>query len=224
MAEQAVYRFPRGGAEVSGPSVYLARELARAWGNVRFGIRIVSEDDERVHVQGYAWDIERNVYVEHEDKFKKLIPRKRGGQTMWIVPNERDLRELVNRRAAICLRNAILEVIPRDIVDEAMEVAHDTLVRATRSAPREQVVQRLVAAFSRLGITAQQIESYVGGPLDQITEEQIAGLREVYKSIEDGNSRPEEYFGTQADSGKTDAADEEKTRTEAVAEKAEGLF
>jgi len=35
MAESATYNFPRGGKSISGPSVDLARELARCWGNIR---------------------------------------------------------------------------------------------------------------------------------------------------------------------------------------------
>src|SRR5690625_3214268 len=34
-AENALYSFPRGGQTVKGPSVQLAREIARCWGNIR---------------------------------------------------------------------------------------------------------------------------------------------------------------------------------------------
>ncbi|MCH8828317.1 MAG: type II secretion system F family protein, partial [Planctomycetes bacterium] len=45
-AEVARYSFPRGDATIEGPSIDLAREIARCWGNMRCGIRIVSQDDE----------------------------------------------------------------------------------------------------------------------------------------------------------------------------------
>src|SRR5690606_32675204 len=50
-AEGAMYRFPRGGQQVEGPSVQLAREIARCWGNIRYGLRIVSVDAEMIHIR-----------------------------------------------------------------------------------------------------------------------------------------------------------------------------
>ena len=35
LAERAFYRYPRGGEQVEGPSIHLARELARCWGTSR---------------------------------------------------------------------------------------------------------------------------------------------------------------------------------------------
>src|SRR5690606_40175898 len=86
LAEEAVYNFPRGGQRVSGPSVNLAREIARCWGNVRYGLRVVSVDEDMVHIRGYAYDLETNAHVEHEDKFEKLVYRKSQG---WVKPDER---------------------------------------------------------------------------------------------------------------------------------------
>ena len=48
-------------------------------------------------------------------------------RTEWTVPDERDLRELTNRRGAICVRNAILALVPPDLVEDAMATADQTL-------------------------------------------------------------------------------------------------
>ncbi|MDP9135238.1 MAG: hypothetical protein M3N56_10485, partial [Actinomycetota bacterium] len=45
-AAMSVYRFPRGGSSVSGPSVKLARPLAAMWGNMRSGFSVVTIDDD----------------------------------------------------------------------------------------------------------------------------------------------------------------------------------
>jgi hypothetical protein len=62
LAEKAFYRFPRGGQTVSGPSVHLARELARTWGNVQYGLVEMRRDDEfgQSEMQAFAWDVEKN--------------------------------------------------------------------------------------------------------------------------------------------------------------------
>lgn len=198
-AESANYAFPRGGQTVTGPSVDLARELARIWGNIRYGMRIVSEDDERVHVKGYAYDLESNTYVESEDKFAKLVQRRNRvtRETEWVKADERDLRELVNKRGAICVRNAVLQLLPSDIVQDAMARSRDTVQKLARGEiqqDREQAIRRLALAFHDIGVNGEMIAGYLKHPMELITNEEIADLRAIYKSIRDGNSRREEYF------------------------------
>lgn len=198
-AEGANYAFPRGGQVVTGPSVDLARELARIWGNVRYGLRIVTEDDERVHIKGYAYDLESNTYVESEDKFAKLVQRRNKvtRQSEWVKPDERDLRELVNKRGAICVRNAILQLLPSDIVMDAMARCRDTAQKAAKGEiqqDREAAIRRLALAYHDIGVNSEMIAGYLKHSMELITNEEIADLRAIYKSIRDGNSRREEYF------------------------------
>ena len=197
-AEGALYNFPRGGQAVIGPSVQMARELARCWGNMRFGIRIVTEDAASVHIKGYAYDLESNNYIEAEDKFAKKVQRKqRDGTTAWVTPDERDLRELVNRRGAICVRNAILQIMPPDIVDDAMGRVQQTLKEAANgelAADRPGAIKRMVLAFANVHVTAEMMTQKLGHSLDIITDAELAELRTIYASIRDGNSKREEHF------------------------------
>ena len=200
-AQEARYQFKRGNSIVSGPSVDLAREIARCWGNIRYGLRIVSVDAETVHIRGYAYDLETNAYVEHEDKFAKLIYRKQGG---WVVPDERELRELINRRGAILVRNAILQVVPSDVVDAAEEEVKRTMVKAAKGEieqDREAAIRSVAVAFSEFGVTTDMLADYLGHPLDAITPDELADLRAIYKSIRDGNSRVAEHFDLNAGRG-----------------------
>lgn len=194
-AEGGFYSFKRGGAAVEGPSVKMARELARVWGNVRHGLRIVSIDDDYVHVKGWALDLETNAYVENEDKFRKLIERKNRG---WVVPDERDLRELINKRGAICVRNSVLQVMPPDIVDEAVRVAKTTMISAAKGEiegqSREEAARRLALAFADLGVTTDMLQKHLGHSLDIVTDEEVVKLRGIYTSLNDGHSKREEHF------------------------------
>jgi hypothetical protein len=194
MAECAEYRFPRGGKEIVGPSIDCARELARCWGNIRFGIRLVSLDAETVHIKGYALDLESNSQIEMEDKFKKLIFRKSQG---WVEPDERDLRELINRRGAICVRNAILQLLPPDFKEDACRQANVTLQKAARGEieqSREEAVRRLVLSYDRFGVTAAMIEQRLDHTLETINAEELTDLRKIWKSISDGVAKREEFF------------------------------
>lgn len=204
-AENAAYSFPRGGQTVTGPSVDLAREMARCWGNVRYGLRVVSEDEQSIHIKGYAFDLETNNLVEAEDKFRKLIYRKKGG---WVQPDERDLRELVNRRGAILIRNCILQLLPPDITEDALRKADETNERVA-SGQLEQdpkaAVRTMVMAFTRLAVSPEMLARYVGHPLDILSAAEIADLRKVYVSIRDGNTRREDHFTLAATDGQAPA-------------------
>ncbi len=199
MAESAEYSFPRGGKAVTGPSVDLAREGARCWGNIHYGLRIVSSTDQKIHIRGFAVDLETNTYAEAEDEFKPLIQRKIPGtkETEWRTPDERDLRELINRRGAICVRNALLQILPPDIIEDARKRANETLQQAadgSLSANREDTIRRMVLNFDKIGVSKEMLEEYLTHPLSLITGEELSELKRIWKSINDGQTKREEHF------------------------------
>ena len=198
-AKAGMYSFPRGGTNVKGPSVDLARGLARIWGNMRYGLDIVSEDEDRVHVRGWAYDVETNIQVSSEDKFPKMIQRKgQNGQAQWIrCKDEREIRELVNRRGAICVRNALLQVIPADLIDSAQERCEKTLRKAAAGEiqeSREETIRSLVLAFSEFGVTKDLLEGRLGHPLQVITADELVELRKSWKTLSDGHTTVGELF------------------------------
>lgn len=204
MAESAQYQFPRGKTKVTGPSVDLARELARCWGNIRYGLRLISNNDELCHIRGYALDLETNAYIEQEDQFAPKIQRKNSsGVSAWVKADERDLRELIAKRGAILVRNAILQLVPPDVVDAALEKAQDTMKRAARgelTQNREDAIRRLVLAFDRVSVTSEMLQRKLGHELSLISEDELVELRAIWKSLHDGNSRREEHFDVKRDS------------------------
>lgn len=201
MAEAATYGFPRGGKQITGPSVDCARELARCWGNIRYGLRVIAQTNDRMHIKGYALDLETNSYVEAEDEFSKLIQRKvdspQGKITKWVEPDERDLRELTFRRGAILVRNCILQILPPDLVDNVLSVATQTLAKFAKNELKENpedAVKRIVLLFDRIGVTVGMLEEYLSHPLNIVTAEELASLRQIGKAIADGAAKREEFF------------------------------
>lgn len=203
-ADAASYSFPRGMKQtddgkwvknyIEGPSVDIAREAARVWGNIRYGLEIVRDDERSRQIRGWAWDLETNVKVTAEDDFAKLIQRKgkNGGPTEWVKPDERDLRELTNRRGAICTRNSILQLLPKDLIEEALKVADETLRNEAQQDP-DAARRKVILSFSELNVTPVMLEAKLGHPLVEASPAEIAELRKVYKSIRDGNSTWAEY-------------------------------
>jgi hypothetical protein len=191
-AGDAAYSFPRGTAKVKGPSINLAREAARVWGNIEYGILIVHDDDDMRKIKAWAWDKESNSRSFAEDTFKKLIFRKKGG---WVKPDERDLRELTNRRGAILKRNCLLELLPKDLVEDALSTCEKTL-RANAAQDPDSARKAIILAFSELNITPEMLEKKLGHKIAQCIPDEIAELRQIHQSIKDGNSKWSEYIET----------------------------
>lgn len=195
-AEEARYSFPRGETDVTGPSVNLAREAARVWGNIRYGLYVVRDDDNSRLIRGWAWDIQNNVKVELEDDFAKLIQRKKKGgkpgETVWLIPDERDLRELTNRRGAVLLRNCILQVLPKDLIEDALFACSKSLESDAAENP-EGARKRLVIDFGSINVTVDQLEKKLGHAFAQCTAKELAELRGICKSILDGHTTWAEY-------------------------------
>jgi hypothetical protein len=196
-ADGVAYSFPRGGSTVTGPSVNLAREAARCFSNVRYGVDIVRDDDETRVLRGWSWDMETNVKIAQDDEFKKVVQRKRDGVTQWVVPDERDLRELTNRRGAILERNCILKLIPTDWIEDAMAKAAETRRKSTSADP-EAARKKLVLAFGEIGVTVDDLEKKLGHTVAQCTPAEVDTLRTIYRSIRDGNSSWYEYVNGQS--------------------------
>jgi hypothetical protein len=202
-ADAAEYEFPRGKDNegksrfVSGPSAKFAREFARCWQNVRYGTIVTRDDKEERTITSYAWDVENNLYKESSATFKKLVQRKVRGTTEWIAPDERDLRELNNKYGAIGERNCLLSIIPQDMIEDCIRQARETLESEAKQDP-DQSRKRILAAFDLINVTVPMIEEYLGHNLQQCSPAELAELRRIWKSIEEGNSTWTEYVKPKA--------------------------
>jgi len=191
-AEAAMYSYPRGGATVEGASVHFARLGGREMGNIRWGLNIIRQDEEAVTIEGWGWDVQTNAKVSLQDHFKKLIQRKKEGQMKWIVPDERDLRELINRRGAILVRNCLLQLIPADFIEDGMKMVKKTLKGSLKD--RKGTIHKLVMSFSEVGISVKMLELRLEHSLEEISEDELVELRGIFNAIKEGQAQRSEYF------------------------------
>ena len=186
-AKKARYTYPRGGKEIAGPSVNLARTAGQCYGNIRYGVDITRDDDENRSIVGWAWDVENNVRASYPDHFKKLIYRKKGG---WIVPDERDLRELTNRRGAIALRNALLHIMPRDFIEDASAMCLKTLKENIKDPAGEK--KRLILEFEKIGVPVKLLTTYL--KTSEWSPDDLVELQGIIDAIKEGSGKREDYF------------------------------
>ena len=215
LAESAIYSYPRGGQNVTGPSIRLAEAIAQQWGNMQFGIRELSSNSKQSEVQAFAWDVETNVRREVTFTVPHIRYTRRGGQKL---EDPRDVYEMVANQGARRLRACILAVIPGDVQ------CSKTL--ATTVDVSKEGIKKMVDTFKdKFGVTQEQIEEFFGCRAEAINGPQIVRLRGIYSSLKDGMSVPEDWFkpktsGKIASDKKPTLKDKLKAREEAKAEAA----
>lgn len=182
LAEAAIYSFPRGGTEVSGPSIRLAEAIAQHWGNIDFGFVELEERNNASQVMAYAWDLETNTRQSKVFTVPHKRDTKKGSQPLT---DSRDIYEMIANQAARRVRSCILSIIPGDVVEAAVKQCEVTL-RAGNKTPIEERRQNMVAAFAEFEITGEQLAGFIGKKLDAFTENDLARLTKIYRSIKDG--------------------------------------
>lgn len=190
LAEVANYSFPRGGQKTEGPSIRLAEELARCWGNIEYGIRELSRRDGESEMQAFAWDMQTNVISQQTFTVRHLRD-KRGGPE--VLRDERDIYEVTANMGARRLRARILAVLPPDLVDAAVAQCRETM-KSGSDKPLSDRIREMTQAFTKLGVTAEMLSARLGRPLDSATPDDLVDLRGIYQGIRDGASSVRDWF------------------------------
>jgi hypothetical protein len=197
LADRAFFSFRRGGGPVTGPTIHLARELARCWQNIQYGIAELRRDDESglSEMQAFAWDVEANTRA----------------STVFIVPHGRDttdkdgtynrkplesLRDVYENNANMGsrrLRQQIYAVLPPWFTEEAEEICRATLQKGD-GKPLEERREAAVAAFIQIGVQRDQLEQKLGRKVDRWTIYDLPQLMITHRSLIAGELTIEEAF------------------------------
>lgn len=191
LAEKAMYEYPRGGQVVTGPSIHLAKTLARGWGNIDSGFKVLEQTAKESTVMAYCWDLETNYRETKVFSVQHIRETKKGA---YPLTDPRDIYELVANQAARRERSCILSVIPGDVVDAAVGQCNVTL-SGKSSIPLVDMVRTLVQKFQeKYGVTAEMLETYIGCKKEAFSQQSVVRLKNVYNTLRDGSASVEQYF------------------------------
>jgi hypothetical protein len=202
MAEVAFYSIPQGGQKVTGPSIRLAEEIARVYGNFEYGHRELSrveagpgpKDFGRSEIEVYAWDKQTNNRTIRQITVLHVLDTKDGPRKL------RDQKDIDNKIANVAskqTRGRILQMMPKWMVEGAIAECRKTLAGENTESVAAKI-RKLASAFATLGVTQDHLSKYLGHPLDETLPEEIADLRGVYAAITDGTAASE-FFGAEED-------------------------
>lgn len=204
LAAIAFYNVPRAGGTVSGPSIRLAEEVARCYGNFEYGHRELSRDHEKSEVEVYAWDKEKNNFSRRQITVKHTIDKKVGGvMTAVKLTSQKDIDDNIAKVASKQMRGRILALLPKWMVEDAIQTCRSTLAGNNRE-PIEVRVRKMVSAFGQFGVTVEMLQKHLGHELKNVTSDELVDLMGVYNSIKEGHVRASEFFQDEAVEPKKD--------------------
>ncbi len=201
MAERAFFAVPRAGKTVNGPSVHLARELARCFGNFQSGLKEMHRDDVEgmSEMMAYAWDVENNTRSE----LTFIVPHKRDktvkreGQpvdrTPEVLVSLADIYTNNANQGARRLRTVILGLLPEWYVDRAKTLCTETL-KDGGGVPLPRRIAEMVAYYDKQGVVLSQLEQNRGRPSGEWTDHDVAQLSILGKSLKTGEITRDEAF------------------------------
>jgi hypothetical protein len=208
LADAAVYAYPRGGQTVSGPSIRLAETMAQLWGNMDYGIRELSRDDDKSVCEAYAWDLETNT---RSTRIFEVPHERHTKQGRYKLTDPRDIYENVANNGSRRLRACILQIIPGDVTEAAVTKCKKTVTSGTE--PIVDRIRKMVVQFEKFGVKQEHIEKRLKHEIGITTNEELFELVTIFNTLKDGNGKRSDFF---------DIVDAEPTeKTNALKEKLE---
>lgn len=191
-AERAFFSFPRAGGTVTGPSIHLARELARCFGNIQYGINELRRDDDygQSEMLAWAWDVQMNTRASNTF-INPHVRDKRGGPQKLV-----DLRDIYENNANMGnrrLRQAIFSILPTWFKEEAEDICRATLAKGD-GKPLPDRVEAAVKVFESLRVTPERLEQKLGRERGDWNAYDLAQLRITHRSIERGEVAIDDEF------------------------------
>lgn len=183
------YRFPvrkkEGGQDyIEGPSIKLANDVARIYGNC--------EIDSRVTDLGDSWLIYAR-FTDYESGFTMTRPfQQRKGQRGMRGEGDRMLDINLQIGASKAIRNVIVNSL-QSIADFALEEARNALVEKV-GKNLEGYRKRATERLKEMQIEMPRVEHIIGRPIGKWTAPDIAKVIAMIQSINDGMTTVDDTF------------------------------
>lgn len=199
MADRAFFAYDKGGKTISKGSIHLAREEARIWGNITYGIKELSRRDARPgelygesEMLAYAWDLQTNARPETTFIVPHYMDLK-GGKKKALTEGRAIYEHLANMGSRR-LREMIFSVIPRWLTDEAEDLCRRTLENGDGKTPFKERLATAITVSKTWNVTPAMIEKKFGCAITQLNSSHLAELRIIFRSFKNNELSLDEAF------------------------------
>lgn len=191
-AEAATYTVENEGGTILRPSINFARPAADAWGHIHTGSRIIRTSANEEHVEAWAFDAQAMRTVTQPGLLRKIVKRKdpETHREVWVRLEGPDLLAARHREVSIVVRRAILDLLPAQLVDEAMEACERALDKAASESMQKEpipVLADLLEGWWTQGVREQHLERYLGKPLADLTPKDLVRLAGQLRGVREGS-------------------------------------
>lgn len=206
-AATAFYSVPNRG---SGPSIRLAEEAARCYGNFVYGHRELSRTEGKSEIEVYAWDMEKNNRSSRQITVMHVTDTKNGPKRLT---DQADIDNKIANVASKQMRGRILALMPKHMIAAGVAAAKRALAGNGEKPLSERIVA-MVQAFSRFGVNKVHLQTHLGHDIDNTTTDELADLMGIFNALKEG-AKASEYFPL------SDAADANAGTAAAIASQAQ---
>lgn len=199
-AEAARYNKPIGKG-VTGASIRFVECALGLMGNIHREAQTIYDDADKRIIEIVVTDLETNTSHSRTTTVMKRVERKNGkdrqvlgrrknsyGDELYIVAATDD--EILDKEAAQiskAVRQCGLALMPFWLVEEAMDRCIAT-ARKQRGDDPDQARRDMVDAWAKLGVLASDLVTYLGHPIQQMTDPQWDKLEGLYNAIKSGET------------------------------------
>lgn len=176
-----------GKATVQGPSIDLAMSCARNYGNCGVDMDVQETESHYLFKASFI-DLETGF------TFPRLFRQRKGQNISAKMDAERAEDIVFQIGQSKAQRNAITKVMPKWLIDKAIEVARAAEVNKVKPENIHLARANVISFFEKHGITKDRIENVLQASADDWTAEQIADLRGTATAINDGRMDPNVAF------------------------------
>ena len=203
------------GQGVEGLGIRFVEVALRCMKNVLVETTMIFEDDAKEVHRVSVTDLEANITYPLDVRVSKTVERSKPmddgsyisvrknsyGKMTYTVPGTDD--DILNKRGALiskAIRTIGLRIIPGDLCDEAEEIIKK--IRLDKAAEDPDAERRKIAdAFTEIGVSATDLNSYLGHDLGKCSPAQIVTLRGIYGAIRDGEATWQGVMANKAEQG-----------------------
>lgn len=231
-AETAIYKLPRGGKSIEGPTIRFAEEALRCYRNVRVTSTVSYDDPIKRKILVRVYDLESLVLVEAEVMLEKTVERREpkageevlgqrinsfGKPVFLVAATDAELLQKQLAETAKARRNLLFQIVPGWLVAEAKAEVYRTLAAEIQRDP-DAARRALLDTFSSRGIRPADVKEYLGHDPASCSPAELDELRGLLTSIQDGEITWPDALSAKTGT-RTAEAGEQKTEATATVEK-----
>lgn len=189
-AEKAFFSYPRAGATVTGVTIRFAEEMARAYGNLDYGIKEMSHDEGKSEMQAYCWDLETNTISSQNFTVEHIMETKSGNRKLT---SQRDIYERTANDGARRLRSRILAILPPDLIEDCIAECKKTLAGGN-DAPISDNIKKMVIAFQKIGVTKEMLETRLKHTIESMNRDELIEYQGIYNGLKQKETTIADWF------------------------------